>query len=111
MLEWLKEEGGVGALEQRNSKKAEKLYDVIDASDYYRGIAHPDHRSIMNVSFNLPSEELEAKFLKEAGAAGFYALKGHRSVGGIRASIYNPMPLAGVEALADFMGEFEKNNG
>lgn len=111
VLEWLKEEGGVGVLEQRNSKKAEKLYNVIDASDYYRGIAHPDHRSIMNVSFNLPSEELEAKFLKDAGAAGFYALKGHRSVGGIRASIYNPMPLAGVEALADFMGEFERNNG
>lgn len=111
VLEWLKEEGGVAMLERRNSEKAAKLYHVIDASDYYRGVAHPDHRSIMNVSFTLPSEELEARFLKEATQAGFYALKGHRSVGGIRASIYNPMPLAGVEALAAFMREFEKNNG
>lgn len=111
VLEWLKAEGGVAVFEKRNREKAAKLYQVIDASDYYRGIAHPDHRSIMNVSFTLPSEELESKFLKEAAAAGFYALKGHRSVGGVRASIYNPMPLAGVDALADFMSEFEKNNG
>lgn len=111
VLEWLKEQGGVAALEKRNEEKSAKLYQVIDAGDYYRGVAHPEHRSIMNVSFNLPSEELEAKFLKEAGAAGLYALKGHRNVGGIRASIYNPMPMAGVDALASFMQEFERNNG
>lgn len=110
VLEWLKEQGGVAAIEKRNEEKSAKLYQVIDASDYYRGVAHPEHRSIMNVSFNLPSEELEAKFLKEAGAIGLYALKGHRNVGGIRASIYNPMPMAGVEKLAAFMQEFEKNN-
>lgn len=110
VLEWLKEQGGVAAAEKRNEEKSALLYRVIDASDYYRGVAHPDHRSIMNVSFNLPSEDLEAKFLKEAGAAGLYALKGHRNVGGIRASIYNPMPMAGVEKLALFMQEFEKNN-
>ena len=111
VLEWLKGEGGVVALEKRNEEKAACLYRVIDASAFYRGVAQPAHRSIMNVSFKLASEELAEKFLQEAGAAGFYALKGHRNVGGIRASIYNPMPLAGVEALADFMREFEKRNG
>jgi len=111
VLEWLKEQGGVAAIEKRNEEKAARLYRVIDASGYYRGVAQSAHRSIMNVSFNLASEELEAKFLKEAGAAGLYALKGHRNVGGIRASIYNPMPMAGVETLAGFMEEFEKKNG
>lgn len=110
VLEWLKEQGGVAAIEKRNEEKAARLYQVIDSSDFYRGVAQPAHRSIMNVSFNLASEELEAKFLKEAGATGLYALKGHRNVGGIRASIYNPMPLAGVEKLATFMEEFERNN-
>lgn len=110
VLEWIKEQGGVEAFEKGNEEKSARLYNVIDASDYYRGVAHPDHRSIMNVSFNLASEELEAKFLKAAGAIGLYALKGHRNVGGIRASIYNPMPLAGVEKLASFMEEFERNN-
>jgi phosphoserine aminotransferase len=111
VLEWLKEQGGVATLEKRNEEKAARLYRVIDASGFYRGVAQPAHRSIMNVSFNLASEELEAKFLKEAGATGLYALKGHRNVGGIRASIYNPMPMAGVEAFAEFMEEFEKRNG
>ncbi len=110
VLEWLKEQGGVTAIEQRNEEKAARLYAIIDASDFYRGVAHPEHRSIMNVSFNLASEELEAKFLKEAAAVGLYALKGHRNVGGIRASIYNPMPLAGIEALADFMQGFAAAN-
>jgi phosphoserine aminotransferase len=110
VLEWLKEQGGVEAFEKRNEEKSARLYKVIDASDFYRGVAHPEHRSIMNVSFNLASEELEAKFLKEAGAIGLYALKGHRNVGGIRASIYNPMPMAGIEKLATFMDEFERNN-
>ncbi len=111
VLEWLQEQGGVAAIEKVNAQKANLLYSLIDGTDYYRGVIRPECRGNMNVSFNLPSEELEAKFLKEAGAEGLYALKGHRSVGGIRASIYNAMPLAGVEALASFMREFEKNNG
>lgn len=111
VLEWQKEQGGVAVLEKRNEEKAGRLYRVIDASGFYRGVAHPAHRSIMNVSFKLASEELEARFLEKAAAAGLYALKGHRNVGGIRASIYNPMPLAGVETLAEFMEEFEKKNG
>jgi phosphoserine aminotransferase len=111
VLEWLQEQGGVAAIEKVNEQKAKILYDLIDAGEYYRGVIQPEFRGTMNVSFNLPSEELEAKFLKEAGEQGLYALKGHRSVGGIRASIYNAMPLAGVETLAAFMKEFENNNG
>jgi phosphoserine aminotransferase len=111
VLEWLQEQGGVETIEKVNEQKAKVLYDIIDAGDYYRGVIQPECRGTMNVSFNLPSEELEAKFLKEAGACGLYALKGHRSVGGIRASIYNAMPLAGVETLAGFMQEFESKNG
>jgi phosphoserine aminotransferase len=110
VLEWLREQGGVAAIEQRNEQKAARLYGVIDASDFYRGVAQLGHRSIMNVTFRLRDEALEEKFLAEAGAAGLYALKGHRSVGGIRASIYNPMPLAGVEKLAGFMIDFAANN-
>ena len=111
VLAWLQEQGGVAAIEKVNEEKAKTLYDVIDAGDYYRGVIEPACRGTMNVSFNLPSEELEAKFLKEASAEGLYALKGHRSVGGIRASIYNAMPLAGVEKLAGFMRAFESRNG
>jgi phosphoserine aminotransferase len=111
VLEWLEQQGGVAAIEQSNEQKARVLYDLIDGSDYFRGVILPEFRGTMNVSFNLPSAELEAKFLKEAGSQGLYALKGHRSVGGIRASIYNAMPLAGVEALASFMREFERSNG
>jgi len=108
VLEWLKEQGGVAAIEKQNEEKASRLYQLIDNSDFYQGIAHPDHRSIMNVSFKTKSEELDAKFLQEADATGLYALKGHRNVGGIRASIYNPMPLVGVEKLIRFMEEFEQ---
>ena len=111
VLEWLQEQGGIAAIEKINEQKAKTLYDLIDAGDYYRGVIRPEVRGTMNVSFNLASEELEAKFLKEAGEQGLYALKGHRSVGGIRASIYNAMPLAGVDALASFMKEFESKNG
>lgn len=111
VLEWLQEQGGIAAIEKINEQKAKTLYDLIDAGDYYRGVIRPEVRGTMNVSFNLASEELEAKFLKEAGEQGLYALKGHRSVGGIRASIYNAMPLAGVDALARFMKEFESKNG
>jgi len=111
VLEWLHQQGGVAAIEKQNEQKAKLLYDLIDGTEYYRGVILPEFRGTMNVSFNLASDELEAKFLKEAGDAGLYALKGHRSVGGIRASIYNAMPLAGVETLVSFMQEFEKNNG
>ena len=111
VLEWLKGQGGIAAIEKLNEEKAARLYRVIDNSDFYQGIAHPDHRSIMNVSFKTRSEELDAKFLQESDVVGLYALKGHRNVGGMRASIYNPMLLAGVEKLAGFMAEFEQNNG
>jgi phosphoserine aminotransferase len=111
MLEWLRGEGGVAAMEQRNEAKAAILYRVIDSSSFYRGFADPACRSTMNVTFHLPTPELETQFVKAALAAGLYALEGHRAVGGLRASIYNPMPLAGVEELARFMREFEQRNG
>jgi len=111
MLEWLKEQGGVAAMERRNLEKAVTLYRVLDGSGFYRGFADRSCRSIMNVTFHLPTPELDRNFAGEALAAGLYALEGHRAVGGLRASIYNPMPLAGVEALADFMTEFERKNG
>jgi phosphoserine aminotransferase len=98
-------------MEALNRRKAEVLYGVIDASGFYRGTAEPDSRSLMNVTFRLPSEELEVRFVAEALENGLGGLKGHRSVGGCRASIYNPTPLAAVEALADFMRAFEKKNG
>jgi len=111
MLEWLKEQGGLAAMERRNEAKAAVLYRVLDSSGFYRGFADPACRSIMNVTFHLPTPELEKQFVKEALPAGLYALDGHRAVGGLRASIYNPMPLEGVEALAQFMTEFERKNG
>jgi phosphoserine aminotransferase len=110
-LEWLKKQGGIAAIEKSNTQKAQSLYRRLDRSDFYRGVAHPEHRSTMNVTFRLPNEELEQRFVSKAEAEGLYALAGHRSVGGIRASIYNPMPLAGVEALASFMEEFARLNG
>ncbi len=110
---WLVEEiGGLDKMAALNRQKARLLYDVIDQSDgFYRGHAHPESRSLMNVTWRLPSEELEKEFVKQAQARGLYELKGHRSVGGIRASIYNAMPLEGVEALRDFMLEFVKGCG
>ncbi len=111
ITDWLKAKGGISMMEEINNTKSEALYEVIDSSDFYRNPIQPGSRSRMNVVFRLPSEELEAKFVKEAKAEGMTGLKGHRSVGGIRASIYNAMPLSGVEALIDFMNEFEKNNG
>ncbi len=108
---WLMKQGGIAGIQKINETKAAKLYAAIDATDFYRGAADPAHRSTMNVTFNLPSEDLEKKFAKEADAAGLKQLKGHRSVGGIRASIYNAFPAAGVDALIGFMREFEKKNG
>jgi len=111
VCQWLKERGGLSGMGRENEEKAKMLYDAIDATDFYRGHADSGARSIMNVTFRLPSEDLEKQFAKEATAAGLDGLKGHRSVGGIRASIYNAFPREGVEALAAFMKEFEKKNG
>ena len=110
---WLKEDvGGLDAIYERNRTKAKVLYDAIDGSDgFYRGHALPEYRSLMNVTFRLPSEELEKMFLKEAAEHDFSGLKGHRSVGGLRASIYNAFPSEGVDALVEFMAEFQKTHG
>ena len=112
VCEWLKENGGLEAMESKNEAKAKILYDAIDASDgYYRGHAENEARSLMNVTFRLPSEELEKQFATEATAKGLDGLKGHRSVGGLRASIYNAFPREGVEALVEFMKDFAQKNG
>lgn len=111
VLEWLDEQGGVEAIEAQNEAKAALLYDLIDSTDFYLGAAHPAHRSTMNVTFNLADNSLLDEFLAGALSKGLYALKGHRNVGGARASIYNAMPVAGCQALADYMREFEKSHG
>jgi phosphoserine aminotransferase len=111
ICKWLKDQGGLSGMQDQNQAKAKLLYDAIDATDFYRGHAAPESRSLMNVTFRLPSEELEKKFAAEATVQGMDGLKGHRSVGGIRASIYNAFPKAGVEALVSFMQEFERANG
>jgi phosphoserine aminotransferase len=111
VCKWLKDKGGIAAMERENEEKANLLYEAIDASSFYRGHADPDARSTMNVTYRLPSEELEKKFTSEATAQGLDGLKGHRSVGGIRASIYNAFPREGVETLVTFMKEFERKNG
>jgi phosphoserine aminotransferase len=112
VFKWaLNDIGGLEKMYALNREKAKVLYDGIDSSDgYYRGHAEKDCRSLMNVTFRLPSEELENKFIKEATAAGLDGLKGHRSVGGLRASIYNAFPKAGVEKLVEFMGDFQRKN-
>ena len=111
VMKWLVEQGGLEAAERRNKEKAGLIYDAIDASGFYRGHAQADCRSLMNVTFRLPSEDLEKQFVGEATKAGLDGLKGHRSVGGIRASIYNAFPKDGVEALVAFMKEFERTHG
>ncbi len=111
VCKWLKGKGGLAAMAQENEEKARMLYDVIDATEFYRGHADPNSRSTMNVTFRLADEDLEKKFTNEATKAGLDGLKGHRSVGGIRASIYNAFPREGVEALVEFMKEFERKNG
>ncbi|CAH8772353.1 3-phosphoserine/phosphohydroxythreonine transaminase [Paenibacillus dendritiformis] len=112
VLQWLKDRGGLAQVERDNQAKAELLYGVIDSSgDFYRGCAARDSRSMMNVTFRLTDEELEKTFIKEAGEAGFVGLKGHRSVGGLRASIYNAVPYASCEALVQFMKQFQQKNG
>jgi phosphoserine aminotransferase len=111
VLAWLLKQGGLAAVGGRNARKADKLYAAIDRTGFYRGHAKPDSRSRMNVTFRLPSEELEKKFIKDATAADLDGLKGHRSVGGLRASIYNAFPEEGVDALVQFMAEFERRHG
>jgi phosphoserine aminotransferase len=113
VFKWaLNDIGGLEKVYALNQEKAKILYDAIDSSDgYYRGHAEKDCRSLMNVTLRLPSEELENKFVKESTAAGLDGLKGHRSVGGLRASIYNAFPRAGVEKLVEFMSEFQRKNG
>jgi len=110
VLKWLKKIGGVPAIEKINREKAALLYAKIDESGYYRGHAEPASRSLMNVTFNLATPELEAKFIAEATAIGLNGLKGHRSVGGCRASIYNAFPREGVVKLVEFMRQFERAN-
>ena len=107
VAKWLKKQGGLAVMQERNISKAKLIYDVIDKhTDFYRGFAEKDSRSYMNITFGLPTEELEAKFVIEATAVGLDGLKGHRSVGGLRASVYNAMPRAGCEKLAEFMENF-----
>jgi phosphoserine aminotransferase len=108
---WLKGRGGVAAMEAVNNRKADKLYAEIDRTGFYRGTALPEFRSTMNVTFRLPGEDLENAFIKEAKALDMDGLKGHRSVGGIRASIYNAFPEEGVDALVAFMRDFEARHG
>ena len=110
VCEWIKNMGGISVMHEKNVKKAKVLYDFLDQSAMFKGTVVPEDRSLMNVPFVTDSEELNAKFIAEAKAKGFVNLKGHRSVGGMRASIYNAMPLEGVEALVAFMKEFEANN-
>ena len=112
VLKWLEETiGGLSKMAALNQQKSDLLYHLIDSSEFYQGTADQESRSLMNITFRLPTEALEKKFVTEAAQNDMSGLKGHRSVGGCRASIYNPTPLAGVEALVDFMKTFEKHNG
>jgi phosphoserine aminotransferase len=108
---WVKEQGGVAAMEKRNREKAGILYDLLDNSKLYTGTADPASRSLMNVTFTLPTDELTGKCIEEAEREGLVTLKGHRSVGGMRASIYNAMPVEGVQKLTRFLKQFESENG
>ena len=110
VFKWLKKNGGLAAMKEKNEKKAAILYDYLDQSRLFHGTVEKKDRSLMNVPFVTGDKELDARFVKEAEAAGFVNLKGHRTVGGMRASIYNAMPLEGVEALVAFMKKFEEEN-
>jgi phosphoserine aminotransferase len=111
VMKWLLGKGGLGAIAAANEQKAAKLYAEIDRSGFYKGTAAHEDRSLMNVTFRLGTEDLEKLFIKEASAAGLDGLKGHRSVGGMRASLYNAFPEAGVDALVAFMRDFEQKRG
>lgn len=110
VFQWVKDQGGLVAMKEKNEKKANILYNFLDESKLFKGTVEKEYRSLMNVPFVTGNDELDAKFIKEATANGFANLKGHRTVGGMRASIYNAMPIEGVQKLVDFMREFEKNN-
>lgn len=110
VFQWLKKMGGLNAMKERNEEKAKILYDFLDGSSMFQGTVRKEDRSLMNVPFVTGDKELDAKFVKEAEAAGFVNLKGHRTVGGMRASIYNAMPKEGVEKLVAFMKKFEEEN-
>ena len=112
VFQWAKRQGGLAAIEKVNRVKAGLVYDAIDQSGgFYRGHAKPESRSLMNIPFRLPSEELEETFAKEAKKNNLIGLKGHRSVGGMRASVYNAVTTEGAQSLVDFMKEFQKKNG
>jgi phosphoserine aminotransferase len=111
VMKWLVANGGLGAMAKANERKAGKLYAEIDRTGFYRGTARKEDRSLMNVTFKLATEDLEKLFVKESTAAGLDGLKGHRSVGGMRASIYNAFPEEGVDALVAFMKDFERRQG
>ena len=110
VFKWLKKMGGLEAMKVHNEKKAKILYDFLDSSKLFKGTVRAEDRSLMNVPFVTGNEELDAEFVKAATAAGFVNLKGHRTVGGMRASIYNAMPIEGVEKLVAFMKKFEEEN-
>jgi phosphoserine aminotransferase len=111
VFEWLKEKGGLAGMAEINKRKSDKLYQAIENSDFYANPVKPENRSWMNVPFILANADLDKTFLEEAARQGLATLKGHRSVGGMRASIYNAMPEAGVDALVEFMADFEKHHG
>ena len=110
VLEWVDQNGGVEAMYERSIEKSQLIYDYLDNSDFYKAAADKESRSRMNVTFTTPNKDLDAKFVKDSIEAGMTNLKGHRAVGGIRASIYNAMPLEGVQKLVDFMKKFEEEN-
>jgi phosphoserine aminotransferase len=111
VCKWVENQGGVKAIEKKNIEKANLIYDVIDNFDIYEGVADKGSRSIMNVTLRLPNDELTDKFVNDAAKIGLVNVRGHRSVGGIRTSIYNAMPYEGVQKLANFMEDFAKQNG
>ncbi|MNN56348.1 Phosphoserine aminotransferase [compost metagenome] len=112
VLKWIEEQGSLAGIEAKNREKAQLLYNAIDNSGgFFRGFADTDSRSNMNVTFRMASEDLEKQFVKASEQEGFVGLKGHRSVGGLRASIYNAVPYEHIKALVDFMGEFQRKNG
>jgi len=110
VIKWIEDQGGISEIENMNNKKAALIYEIIDNSDFYRGTVEKGSRSKMNIPFRLPSEDLEKEFIAQAAQKNLIGLKGHRSVGGIRASIYNALPLEGAQKLAEFMVDFQKNN-
>jgi phosphoserine aminotransferase len=111
VFQWIKKSGGLDYFKEQNNLKASTLYEYVDSSDYYHNPVKVDNRSIMNVPFILRDSSHDAAFLEESTSAGLLNLKGHRSVGGMRASIYNAMPIEGIHALIDFMKDFENRNG